>query len=122
MKRRGWLLLAGLVILLATAIIIGNALPSPPADSPEMLLDAVWDRIGVTKWSEALGWLELEMDGELAEIGPDTPVWVSRNGRKRFHSVPLCGAMKAPMRLTMEEAVLRGFRPCSVCWVEIESD
>lgn len=120
MKRKGWLLLAALVVLLAAAIIVGNAVPTPATDTPEMLLDAVWDRIGVTKWSEALGWLELEMDGELAEIGPDTPVWTSRNGRKYFHSIPLCGTMKSPVRHTMEEAVQQGFVPCPVCWVEID--
>lgn len=120
MRRRGWLLLGVLIAVLAVALIVGGQMVSPPASSPEMLLDAVLDRAGVTKVSEAVGWLALEEEGALDEVGPDTPVWVSRNGHRRFHSVPMCGGMRSPVRTTLEEALALGLAPCTICWEDAE--
>lgn len=127
MRNRGWVLLLLLGILLAAVLLFGNIVPDgrtaePEAQSTqepsEALLDAMMDRIGVTRWAEALDWYEMEEAGMLPEgaAGEDTPVWVARGGDGRFHSVPVCGGLKSPVRMTLQEALAEGRLPCLVCW------
>lgn len=133
MRHRGWPLLAALSALLVLAVTAGTLAArrraetdaqAPDAQPPEeALLDAVMDRIGVTRWSQALEWYEMEESGLLADAATDdTPVWVAHgDGQGRFHSVPLCGGMKAPEQLTLAEAIEAGREPCGVCWAQAET-
>lgn len=114
------MLLAVLLAALAVVMVAAMVSDRPISSSPEMLLDAVWDRIGVTRWSEAMEWLALETEGSLADTTGDTPVWVGRNGRTYFHSNPLCSAVKSPVHTTLEMAQGLGFIPCPQCWEETQ--
>lgn len=129
MRHRGWPLLAALAALLVLAVVAGtltarqhaerDIAPAEETTTPEeALLDAVMDRIGVTRWSEALGWYEMQEDGTLpdGEATGDTPVWVARGGHGLFHSVPICNNIKSPVRMTLAEAFAEGRQPCPVCW------
>lgn len=119
MKNRGLYLLlclaALLLIILIGAQVLGARREPPEA---ELLLDTVMNRIGVTRWSEAVDWYAMEEEGVLAgEAQADTPVWVaSLEGDGVFHANPLCGHLRAPQRLTLAEALLLGRAPCSKCW------
>lgn len=123
------MLLGALAALLAAVLLwtvhrpaapVAGAPPAGTAPSPppqEQLLTAVLDRIGVTRWSEALGWYEMQQAGLLdGEVTGDTPVWAGRSGQSRFHSVPVCGGMKSPVRRTLAEALEAGLLPCPACW------
>lgn len=92
----------------------------PPID--QALLDAMYDEIGVTRWAEAIGWLELlETQPELMEtVVAQTPVWIARQTPHHFHSNPLCGNLSTPVRTTYEQAVTVGLSPCTRCWKETE--
>lgn len=119
MKNRGILLLLCLGALLVLVLIGAQVFGArQAATDPELLLEAVMNRAGVTRWSEAVDWYSMEEEGALAgEARADTPVWVaSLEGKGAFHANPLCGHMRAPQRLTLAEALLLGRAPCSKCW------
>ena len=43
-------------------------------------------------------------------------VWVSTKGGTRYHTSPRCSNMKEPEKLSVDEAVKRGFTPCQNCY------
>lgn len=128
MRNRGLVLLVAMLLLLGLALVLGETVfrredEAAAPETPDMLLDAVFDRIGVTRWAEAMQWLTLEEAGLLPEdAGPDNPVWVPRSGITYFHSVPLCPGLKNPVETTLQQALEEGRKPCPVCWVMEEAD
>lgn len=115
MRNRGLRLLlvmvAALIVAFLAAQYVHTRRTPVPADLPEELLEAVFDRIGVTQWAEALEWYALQ------EEGAEMPVWIARHGTAHFHSIPLCGGMKDPVQMTLADALAEGFTPCPICWV-----
>lgn len=126
MKDKRLRLLLILLALLAGAVGVANIIEGPAAEpaaeEDAALMDAMLDRIGVTRWAESLEWLEMEEAGRLPSgmADPQTPAWIARGGSGAFHSVPLCGAMKGPVRTTVGEALAEGRVACAVCWVSQE--
>lgn len=122
MRNRGVLLLAVLAVLLLLAVLGGEiwhrAHSKSEERAPEALLDAVMDRIGVTRWAELLGWYEMEEEGLLpsGEADEARPVWTARQGGSRYHSIPACGGLKSPVPTTLGAAQAEGYRPCPTCW------
>lgn len=116
-------------VLLAGTLLLSQVF-RPEAVEPEegvlsqeeQLLNAVLDRIGATRWSEAIGWYEMQEAGLLGDgsVGEDTPVWASRDGHGPFHSVPICSGLKAPVQRMLAEAIAEGRLPCDICWEQIE--
>ncbi len=131
MRKQGFILLGILAVLLAGVLAYSLIAPPgvtpPPGTTPspppeEQLLNAVMDRIGVTRWSEALGWYEMQQAGLLdGNTTGDTPVWTGRDPQGTFHSLPICGGLKAPVRRTLAEALEMGYVPCEVCWNQEEA-
>lgn len=116
-----------LAACLLVALALGQWLYAqrPQADTElaaAQLEQAVLDRIGVTRWEEALAWYAWEETSgfQTQPAQADTPVWVAlAGGSGDFHSNPLCGAMHAPQRTTLALALAEGRKPCPRCW-EIE--
>lgn len=130
MRNKGLVLILVLAALLLIALVLGERLygQGPPREAAvpteEALLDAVMDRIGVTRWGEAMDWLEMEESGLLDgyEDAAQAPVWVSRDGHGAFHSNPLCSlAPKAPVKTTLALAQAAGRQPCGLCWQRQEA-
>lgn len=127
MRNRGLLLLALLAAFLFFVLMLWGT-GNPPAQQAEpdaqsdavqaqALLDAMMDRIGATRWAEAIEWYAMQEEGTLDAL----TVWVSRTGQGAFHSVPICAGMKAPVQMRLEEALQEARTPCPICW-EIDSD
>lgn len=85
-----------------------------------MIQDAALDKLGVTRWAEAIAWLEeRERTGWSEEITGDTIVWVGRRSQgegSRFHSVPLCSGSAGVKQTTVSEAQREGYTACLRCW------
>ena len=45
----------------------------------------------------------------------ETTVWIPTNGGTKYHSNAGCSNMKAPVRVTVREAISRGFGACKRC-------
>ena len=51
-------------------------------------------------------------------IQPDDTVyvWIANPTGKIYHSTPTCSGMKNPIKISLEDAIKRGIRPCKKCY------
>ncbi len=92
---------------------LGAAITAEQDRQTVLAADAMLDKLGVTQRAEVAQWLA----STSIDVSAGKMVWVSKHGMTHYHSYPLCGGMKSPMEITLEEANAAGLTPCKHCWV-----
>ncbi len=120
-KVRVWVWVSVMALLLTGVVVygevgtasLGAAIAAEQDRRTALAADAMLDKLGVTQRAEVAQWLASPSMDSLA----GKMVWVSKHGMTHYHSYPLCGGMRSPLEITLEEANAAGLTPCKHCWV-----
>ena len=74
-----------------------------------------WDGHTVRKLSQITGQNAAPFAAAAPEQDSSGNVWVTKNGKK-YHNNPTCSKMKAPVEISLLEAIENGYEPCGKCY------